>query len=398
MTSSLASIAGTVPCRMMIQRNQLDLRKFVAPEFICGYGALQLAGRYARNFGMRQVLLVTDPGVRTAGWAEAVGESMTEAGVSFTIFDSVSTNPRSGEVMSGTEVYRSEECNGIVAVGGGSPMDCAKGIGIASSNMRDILTFEGVDRVSVPAPPLICIPTTAGSSADVSQFAIITDETRKQKIAIISKALVPDISLLDPEPLTTMPPKLTLDTGMDALSHAIEAYVSNASSLMTDMHAIEAIRLIHSALPAVFEEPEDLNLRFSTLLASLHAGLAFSNASLGAVHAMAHSLGGACDLAHGRCNALLLEHVVAANYEAAPDRYDRIGEIIGPAQDERMLPAERVAAFRRSLGITETLAAVGVREDAIHTLADQAYADPCMVTNPRRFTCEDIERIYEHAF
>ncbi|MDV2482014.1 iron-containing alcohol dehydrogenase [Methanoculleus sp. Wushi-C6] len=381
----------------MIRRSQLDLRKFVAPEFICGYGALQLAGRCARNFGVKRVLLVTDPGVRAAGWAEAVGESLTEAGISFSVFDSVSVNPRSTQVMAGMEAYRSEECNGLVAVGGGSPMDCAKGIGIASSNMRDILAFEGVDRVPVPAPPLICIPTTAGSSADVSQFAIITDEARKRKVAIISKTLVPDISLLDPEPLTTMPLELTLDTGMDALSHAVESYVSNASSPMTDMHALEAIRLIRDALPAVMERPDDLDLRFSTLLASLYAGLAFSNASLGAVHAMAHSIGGACDLAHGRCNALLLEHVIAANYEAAPDRYDRIGEIFCPVQDGRTSPAESIAAFRRSLGITGTLAAVGVRKDAIGTLARRAYADPCMVTNPRRLTCEDIERIYERA-
>ncbi|KAF5052311.1 NAD-dependent methanol dehydrogenase [anaerobic digester metagenome] len=378
----------------MIQRSQLDLRKFVVPEFICGDGALRLAGRYARNFGMRHVLLVTDPGVRAAGWAGAVGESLTEAGVSFTVFDSVSVNPRSRQVMAGKEAYLAEECNGIVAVGGGSPMDCAKGIGIASSNMRDILAFEGVDRVPVPAPPLICIPTTAGSSADVSQFAIITDEGRKRKIAIVSKTLVPDIALLDPEPLTTMPRELTVDTGMDALSHAIEAYVSNASSPMTDVHALEAIRLIASALPAAMAEPDDLNLRFSTLLASLHAGLAFSNASLGAVHAMAHSLGGAYDLPHGRCNALLLEHVMAANYEAASGRYDRIGEILGQG---RATPAEGAAAFRRSLGITETLAEVGVREDAIPALAAAAHADPCMVTNPRSLACEEVERIYEYA-
>jgi len=378
----------------MIPRNQLDLRKFVAPEFVCGHGALRLAGRYARNFGMRHVLLVTDPGVRAAGWAGAVGESLAEAGVSFTVFDSVSVNPRSREVMAGKETYLAEECNGIVAVGGGSPMDCAKGIGIASSNMRDIRVFEGVDRVPVPAPPLICIPTTAGSSADVSQFAIITDEERKRKIGIISKALVPDISLLDPEPLTSMPRDLTVDTGIDALCHAIEAYVSNASSPMTDMHALEAIRLIVRALPAAVEEPDDLNLRFSTLLASLHAGLAFSNASVGAVHAMSHSIGGVYDVAHGRCNALLLEHVMAANYEAASDRYDRIGAIMGPGRET---PAEKVAAFRKALGVTGTLAAVGVRGDAIPALAEAAYNDPCMVTNPRNLTREEIERIYKHA-
>ncbi|HOI13551.1 MAG TPA: iron-containing alcohol dehydrogenase [Methanoculleus sp.] len=361
---------------------------------ICGYGALQLAGRYARNFGMKQVLLVTDPGVRAAGWAGAVGESLAEAGIAFTVFDTVSANPRTWQVMAGMEVYRAEECNGIVAVGGGSPMDCAKGIGITSSNIRDILTFEGVDRVPVPAPPLICIPTTAGSSADVSQFAILTDEEKKRKVAIISKALVPDVSLLDPEPLTTMSRDLTADTGVDTLSHAIEAYVSNASSPMTDVHALEAIRLITSALPAVLEEPGDLNLRFSTLLASLHAGLAFSNASVGAAHAMAHSLGGAYDLAHGRCNALLLEHVMAANYEAASGRYDRIGAVLDPGW---VTPAETVAAFRRSLGITGTLADVGVREDMVPALARGAYTDPCMVTNPRSLTCADIERIYEHA-
>lgn len=379
----------------MIQRSQLDLRKFVVPEFICGHGALQLAGRYARNFGMKQVLLVTDPGVRAAGWAGAVGESLAEAGVSFTVFDSISVNPRSRQVMAGMETYLAEECNGIVAVGGGSPMDCAKGIGIASSNMRDIRTFEGVDRVPVPAPPLICIPTTAGSSADVSQFAIITDEERKRKIGIVSKAVVPDISLLDPEPLTTMSRDLTVDSGIDTLSHAVETYVSNASSPMTDVHALEAIRLITSTLPAVLEEPDNLNLRFSTLLASLHAGLAFSNASVGAAHAMAHSLGGAYDLVHGRCNALLLEHVMAANYEAEPERYNRIGAIIGRGG---ATPAEKVAAFRRALGVTGTLAAVGVREDAIPALAEAAYNDPCMVTNPRNFTCEDIERIYMYAF
>lgn len=379
----------------MIQRDQLALRKFVVPEFISGHGALHLAGRYANNFGLRQVLLVTDPGVRAAGWADIVGESLTDAGVSFTIFDSVSQNPRSGQVMAGVEVYRSEECNGIVAVGGGSPMDCAKGIGIVSSNMQNILTFEGVDRVTMPAPPLICIPTTAGSSADVSQFTVITDEEKKRKITIVSKTLVPDLSLLDPEPLTTMPPELTADTGMDVLCHAIEAYVSNASSPMTDLHAYEAIRLIHAALPAVIDAPEDLNLRFSTLLASLHAGLAFSNASLGAAHAMAHALGGTLDNPHGRCNAILLEHVIAANYEAASDRYDRIGAIFG--EDERTTPAEKVATFRRTLGITETLATIGVPADSIPTLAREAYADSSLVTNPRRLTCKDIERIYERA-
>ncbi|NLB01722.1 MAG: iron-containing alcohol dehydrogenase [Methanomicrobiales archaeon] len=381
----------------MTRRNLLNPRKFVAPEFICGHRVLDLAGQYARNFGMKKVLLVTDHGVRAEGWMEAVARSLAEAEVPFAIFDSVSENPRAHEVMAGMEVYQSEECNGIVAVGGGSPMDCAKGIGITSSSMRDILAFEGVDRVSIPPPPLICIPTTAGSSADVSQFAVIKDEAGKRKIVIISKALIPDISLLDPEPLTTMSRDLTIDTGMDALSHAVEAYASNGSSPMTDMHALEAIRLVHSALPAVVEDPGNLELRFLSLLASLHAGLAFSNASLGATHAMAHGVEGIYDITHGRCNALLLEHVVAANYDAAPERYDRIGAIFGTVTAEQISPAEKIAVFRRSLGITETLASAGVREDALPTLVQRAYADPDMATNPRNLTCEEVQQIYDNA-
>ena len=345
---------------------------------------------------MKKVLLVTDHGVRAEGWMEAVARSLAEAEVPFAIFDWVCETPRAHEVMAGMEVYQSEECNGIVAVGGGSPMDCAKGIGITSSSMRGILAFEGVDRVSMPPPPLICIPTTAGSSADVSQFAVIKDEAGKRKIVIIRKALIPDISLLDPEPLTTMSRDLTIDTGMDALSHAVEAYASNGSSPMTDMHALEAIRLVHSALPAVVEDPGNLELRFLSLLASLHAGLAFSNASLGATHAMAHGVEGIYDITHGRCNALLLEHVVAANYDAAPERYDRIGAIFGTVTAEQISPAEKIAVFRRSLGITETLASAGVREDALPTLVQRAYADPDMATNPRNLTCEEVQQIYDN--
>ncbi len=388
----------------MTPSNELELKKFVVPEFIFGSGSLGLAGRYARNFGLRKVLLVTDPGVRRAGWTARVSESLTEAGISYEIFDRISPNPRAGEVMAGAGVYQATECQGLVAVGGGSPMDCAKGIGIVSSNRRSILSYEGVDQVLLPGPPLICIPTTAGSSADVSQFAIITDEREKRKIAIISKTLVPDISLLDPLPLTTMDAELTVDTGLDALCHAIEAYVSNASSPMTDLHALQAIRLLASSLPDAVAAPDDLHFRYRTMLGSLHAGLAFSNASLGAVHAMAHSLGGLLDLAHGRCNALLLEHVAAYNYDAAPRalRRDRTMlwglDLCGVGHDERRKRIrDAIASFRRSLGISVTLSDLGVTEGDLSDLALRALNDPCMATNPRRPTHREVEMIYASA-
>ncbi|HZV82695.1 MAG TPA: iron-containing alcohol dehydrogenase, partial [Geobacteraceae bacterium] len=181
-----------------MESNEFPLRKFVAPEFIFGMDARTLAGRYTRNFGGRKVLIVTDPGVKAAGWSGQVIATLEESGLEYVLFDRVTSNPKSEEVAAGAAVYRQEGCNAIVAVGGGSPMDCAKGIGIVSANNGEIVDFEGVDRVEQSIPPLICIPTTAGSAADVSQFAIITDSVRLTKIAIISKMIVPDVALIDP--------------------------------------------------------------------------------------------------------------------------------------------------------------------------------------------------------
>lgn len=360
---------------------------------------MHLAGRYVQNFGIRTVLLVADPGIRTLPWFEEIGMSLDDAGITATLFSGISPNPRAGEVMAGAEVYEAADCRGILAVGGGSAIDCAKGIGIVSSNHRDILTFEGVDQVPIPGPPLICIPTTAGSAADVSQFAIITDESARRKVAVISKALVPDVSLLDPLPLVTLPREVTVAGGMDVLSHAVEAYVSNAHSAMTDLHAGAAIDRIVRYLPVAVGHPEDLGARYQTMLASLHAGLAFSNASLGAAHAMAHAVGGLHDCSHGRANALILEHVVEYNACAAPERYAAIDRIMGAAVggDGQAL-SDRLHAFRCSLGICGTLREIGAVPDEIPLLALRAMADPCMVTNPRRPTEHDIEEIYEAAF
>ncbi len=208
-------------------------------------------------------------------------------------------------------------------------MDCAKGIGIVTTNNSHILNFEGVDMVDVPGPPLICIPSTAGSSADVSQFAIITDTERDVKISIVSKAMVPDAALIDPELTSTMDAQLTAATGMDALTHAIEAYVSNANSALTDLLALDAIEQVSDNLAAVIKDPENLELRGKVMLGSMEAGLAFSNAILGAVHAMAHSLGGYLDLPHGECNAILLPYVIRVNFPYAVERYSRIAEKMG---------------------------------------------------------------------
>lgn len=380
-----------------------ELRKFVAPEFVFGVGARHLVGRYAKNFGARKVLVVTDPGIIKAGWADQVIANLKAEGLPYTIFSEVTSNPRAEEVMAGAEVYSSERCNILVAVGGGSPMDCAKGIGIVSSNNKHVLEFEGVDQVPVPSPPFICIPTTAGSSADVSQFAIINDTERMVKIAIISKTVVPDVALIDPATTTTMDAYLTACTGMDALSHGMEAFVSNAHSPITDLHSMEAIRLISANLLPAIAKPENVDLRSKMMLGSLHAGLAFSNASLGAVHAMAHSLGGYLDLPHGECNALLLEHVVAFNFDAAPERYRLIGNAMGlelsAGDSGRILSAilDDLNRLRKASCINTTLGQIGVHKSCIPELSRKAIKDPCIVTNPRRPCQKDIEAIYEEA-
>lgn len=374
----------------------LGLRKFVAPEFIFGCGARNQAARYAKNFGAHRVLIVTDEGIIQAGWVDPLIENLKTANLNYFVFSAISPNPHDEEVMSGADFFLKNNCDLIIAIGGGSPMDCAKGIGIVSSNNHHILTFEGVDEVPIPAPPLICIPSTAGTSADVSQFAIINDTLRKVKIAIISKTVVPDAALIDPEITCTMDSYLTACTGMDALTHAIEAYVSNAHSPITDLHALQAIRLIKNNLLRAIQSSDDIEARSQMMLGSLLAGLAFSNASLGAVHAMAHSLGGLLDLPHGECNSLLLEFVVNFNYSAEPERYNAIAAAMDLKPNKQSL-VEGLSDLRKQANITKTLGLIGVQSKNISELASKAIKDPCMATNPIAVKQKDIEGIYEAA-
>ncbi len=380
-----------------------NLRRFIVPEFTYGQGAINLISRHIKSFGAKKVLLVTDPGIIQAGWVKKVEENLIQDGIRYVIFKDVTANPKDYEVMSGVNVYKENACDIIVGIGGGSPMDCAKGIGIASSNNRHILEFEGIDEVPIPGPPLICIPTTAGTSADISQFAIINDATKKVKIAVISKTVIPDVSLIDPETTTTMPADLTASTGLDAFVHAFEAYVSNISSPIINLTALEAIRLINENLIHTLNNPMDMKYRNNMMMASLLAGMAFSNASLGLVHGMAHSLGGLLDLAHGVCNAVLLEYIIDYNYESSPEKYNNIGEAlkldlknINPAERKSAL-LKKIAELKKDAGINITLGELGVSKKDLDQLAINAIKDPCLATNPRKPKLEDIKEIYERA-
>lgn len=380
-----------------------NLRKFVSPEIIFGAGARKSVANYARTFGARKILLVSDPGVVEAGWLDDVANSLTSEELEFVTFTRVSPNPRAEEVMQGAQLYQESNCNVIVAIGGGSPMDCAKGIGIVAANGRHILDYEGIDTIHVPIPPLIFIPTTAGTSADVSQFAIISDPVERVKISIVSKAVVPDVALIDPETTLTMDPFLSACTGIDALVHAIEAFVSTGAGPLTDMHALDAMRLINENIAPLVKDPSDLQLREQVMLGSMKAGLAFSNAILGAVHAMSHSLGGYLDLPHGLCNAMLLEHVIDFNFPEAEERFKVVATTMGidtrglnTRQIQQQL-MQRVISLKAEVGLTQKLAESGVNITDIPVLTDHALLDPCILTNPRKSSKRDVETVYEEA-
>ncbi|WP_415887962.1 alcohol dehydrogenase-like regulatory protein ErcA [Neptuniibacter sp. QD37_6] len=386
-----------------MSRDISNLRKFVSPEIIFGSGARCSVANYAKNFGARKVLVVSDQGVREAGWVKEISDLLLIEEIEHVVFDDVSANPRAEEVMKGAQVYQEHNCNVIVAVGGGSPMDCAKGIGIVCANGKHILDYEGIDTIHLPIPPLIFIPTTAGTSADVSQFAIISDPVEKVKISIVSKAVVPDVALIDPETTMTMDPFLSACTGIDALVHAIEAFVSTGAGPLTDMHALDAMRLINESIVALVEQPQDIYLREQVMLGSMKAGLAFSNAILGAVHAMSHSLGGYKDLPHGLCNAILLEHVIDFNYSEAEERFKVVASTMGietkglNASQIQLALRDKVVQLKRDVGLDQKLKENGVNLVDIPVLSDHALRDPCILTNPRKSNKRDVEVVYEEA-
>ena len=376
-----------------------ELRKFVSPEIVCGVDARLLIGKYIVNFGAEHPMVVTDSEVSCQKWFADIISEISSKTEKLSIFSSLTPNPKDFEAANGAKEFIKNKCDFIIAVGGGSAIDCAKGISILSSNGGQISDYYGVDKVREPGPPLICIPSTAGSSADVSQFAIILDSSQSVKKAIISKMVVPDLALIDPVPLLTADPYLTACTGMDALTHAIEAYVSNANSNLTDVWAIEAIKLISRNIESTISSGADVENVYPVMLGSMQAGLAFSNASLGAVHAMAHSLGGLLNLAHGECNSILLGPVIEENFDFAAERYTKIAEAMGidvsrlGKNEVKNALISRISQLRVSLGISDS---IEIKDYSNYEpdLIENALLDPCMVTNPKAFSVMEVRKIY----
>lgn len=378
------------------------LLKFEVPEIIFGRGSLKQIGQCSRRLGGDRILLVTDPGIVASGWIDEALGYLKQEGLKTFVYDNVVSNPRTYQVEAGAVEYSRHECDVIVAIGGGSPMDTAKGIAILVSNQGRIEDYVGCNLITQPLPPLICVPTTAGTGSDVSQFAIIANTDKKVKLTILSRAIMPDISLIDPRLLQTETAELIALTGMDALTHAIEAFVSSLSWPLTDPHAHHAIRLVFRHLEeAVYRKTIDPLEGMAT--ASLEAGAAFSNAILGAVHALAHPLGGRYDMQHGLANAILLPVVLGKNLEHAPEKSVMIANAMGintrgktKAEAAELVP-ERIGDLIHTLHIPTKLSQVGVKPEDIPLLARDAAEDLCMMTNPHKYDLSDIEAMYRNA-
>ncbi|ASF15061.1 L-threonine dehydrogenase [Shewanella xiamenensis] len=378
--------------------------KFFIPSVnVLGKGAVDDAIGDIKTLGFKHALIVTDKPLVNIGLVGEVVEKLGQNGITSTVFDGVQPNPTVGNVEAGLALLKANQCDFVISLGGGSPHDCAKGIALVATNGGSIKDYEGLDQSAKPQLPLVAINTTAGTASEMTRFCIITDEARHIKMAIVDKHTTPLLSVNDPELMLKKPASLTAATGMDALTHAVEAYVSIAANPITDACAIKAIELIQGNLVNAVKQGQDIEAREQMAYAQFLAGMAFNNASLGYVHAMAHQLGGFYDLPHGVCNALLLPHVQEYNAKVVPHRLKDIAKAMGVdvanMTDEQGAAAAITAikALSVAVNIPENLTLLGVKAEDIPTLAENALKDACGFTNPKQATHEEICQIFTNA-
>ncbi|EAB6838810.1 TPA: L-threonine dehydrogenase, partial [Escherichia coli] len=337
------------------------------------------------------------------GMAGDVQKALEERNIFSVIYDGTQPNPTTENVAAGLKLLKENNCDSVISLGGGSPHDCAKGIALVAANGGDIRDYEGVDRSAKPQLPMIAINTTAGTASEMTRFCIITDEARHIKMAIVDKHVTPLLSVNDSSLMIGMPKSLTAATGMDALTHAIEAYVSIAATPITDACALKAVTMIAENLPLAVEDGSNAKAREAMAYAQFLAGMAFNNASLGYVHAMAHQLGGFYNLPHGVCNAVLLPHVQVFNSKVAAARLRDCAAAMGvnvTGKNDAEGAEACINAIRelaKKVDIPAGLRDLNVKEEDFAVLATNALKDACGFTNPIQATHEEIVAIYRAA-
>jgi alcohol dehydrogenase len=376
---------------------------FIPSVTLMGPGCAKEVGPKAKELGAKKALLVTDAGLMKMGVADKIAGYVKDAGVEVVIYPGAEPNPTDTNVHDGVKVYETEGCDFIVSLGGGSSHDCAKGIGLVTAGGGNIRDYEGVNKSTVPMTPLVAINTTAGTASEMTRFCIITNSETHVKMAIVDWRCTPLIAVDDPILMLGKPPALTAATGMDALTHAVEAYVSTIATPITDACAEKAMRLIAQWLRPAVAMGANIEARDAMCYAQYLAGMAFNNASLGYVHAMAHQLGGFYNLPHGVCNAILLPAVCDYNLIACPDRFADIADFMGVNTDGMSVTEaaaagiEAIRELSASIGIPAGLTELNVKEEDLAVMAGNAQKDACMLTNPRSATLDQVIGIYKAA-
>lgn len=370
-----------------------------------GRGAREKIVEEIKNRNYKKVLVVTDNGLIKSGVLKMVTDYLDKDSIQYVVFDAVKPNPTVSIVKQGVELAKKELVDAIVAVGGGSSIDTAKAIGIILTNpeFEDVVSLDGVALTKNKCLPIIALPTTAGTAAEVTINYVITDETRVKKMVCVDVHDIPVVAIIDPELMEGMPQSIAASTGMDALTHAMEGYITKAGWLIPDMFHLNAMALLYKNLEKAANS-KDKDAVDNVAYAQYIAGMGFSNVGLGIVHSMAHSLGAYFDTPHGVANALLLPHVLKFNGKVCPDLYVNMGNafgldmtgLTGEAAVDKVVNA--VKELSKKLNIPQTLQEIGIPEEMIPTLAKQAINDACTPGNPRNVTVEDIIKIYQEAY
>ncbi len=378
------------------------------PTIITGAGASENVGEQAQRLSATSALIVTDPGIAKIGYADKIAQNLHAAGIRTTCFSDVTPDPTLQNVQDGRKQYTDEACDLIVSVGGGSAIDCGKGIAMKLTNDGDFADYMGVDKVPNPGAPLIAIPTTGGTGSEVSKVTVITDTDRNVKMMLSSVCLLAHVAIVDPMLSLTTPPHLTAAVGVDALTHAIEAYISKRAQPITDALALKAVEMISGSLRQAWADGENISARTDMMIGASIAGMAFSNSSVALVHGMSRPIGAYFHVHHGLSNSVLLRDVMAFSVVGAPARFADIARAMGE-QIDGLSPMQQADA---AVGAVERLVTdiqmprLGEIdkidkqkfEDVIEQMAADAIASGSPANNPRQATAEDIVALYRQCF
>lgn len=380
---------------------------YMAPSVnFMGPGCIEVLGDRVKLLGVKKPLLVTDTFLNELedGPVMQAATSLKKSGIEYAVYTGVEPNPKVQNCLDGLKIYKEEGCDSIITVGGGSSHDCGKGIGIAATHEKPLTEYAGIETLTNPLPPVIAVNTTAGTASEVTRHCVLTNLDTHLKFVIVSWRNVPLVSINDPLLMLGVPKALTAATGMDALTHAVESYVSVDANPVTDAAAVQAIKLVAGNLRQAAANGQNEKARENMAYASLLAGMAFNNANLGYVHAMAHQLGGQYDMPHGVANAILLPTVEEYNLNSAPERFADLAVLLGENIDglSVMEAGQKAIQAMRNLaedvGIPKTLKEMGVKREDFELMAENALLDGNAFSNPRKGSKEDIIRLFEKAY